>query len=234
MQAILLAGGKGTRLRPYTTVLPKPLLPIGDYPILEVVVRQLSRAGFGRLVLAVGYHHELLRAFFGDGKRWGLQIAYSLENEPLGTAGPLRCIAELDDHFLMMNGDILTDLRYADLVKFHHASGAELTIATHQRSVSIDYGTLTFDDKGRLSGYEEKPSLSYNVSMGIYVVSRSAVDAIPAGVRFDLPHWVDALLKAGRHVQCYPFDGYWKDIGRREDYESAIEDFERKREEFLR
>ena len=142
MQAVILAGGKGARLRPYTTVLPKPLMPVGDYPILEVVIRQLKKFGFKRVILAVGHQAELFQAFFGNGEKWGIDIEYSFEDKPLGTAGPIRGINNLDDNFLMMNGDILTDFRLDKLMKFHKSQTATMTIATHKRSVKIDYGTL--------------------------------------------------------------------------------------------
>lgn len=233
MQAVILAGGKGARLRPYTTVLPKPLMPIGDYPVLEVVIRQLKKFGFKTVILAVGHQSELFKAFFGKGQKWGIDIKYSFENEPLGTAAPLRKIRNLDDTFLMMNGDILTNLKLDDLMQFHRNEGATMTVATHKRSVKIDYGTLEYDEQGILRNYREKPVLNYNVSMGIYVLSRRSVDFIPKGRPFDFPDLVTALLNGGERVVCYANDSYWMDIGRPDDYRLAIDDFEKMKEVFL-
>jgi len=233
MQAVLLVGGKGTRLRPYTAVFPKSLLPLGDRPILEVVVRQLRREGFTELVMAVGHQHEMFRLFFGDGEKWGVRIRYSLEDEPLGTAGPLRRIEGLDENFLMMNGDLLTDLSYGELFRNHVRHGHPATLAIHRREVRIDYGTLESGEDGRLLSYTEKPRLHYQVSMGIYVLSRSVLDVVPEDRPFDFPDLVDALLRDGRRVQCYPYNGYWLDIGRPEDYAIALEDFDRMKDRLL-
>lgn len=233
MQAVILAGGKGTRLRPYTTVLPKPLMTIGDYPVLEVVIRQLKKFGFKCVILAVGYQSELFKAFFGKGQKWGIEIRYSFENEPLGTAAPLKKIRGLDDTFLMMNGDILTNLKLNDLVRFHRSEDAAMTVATHRRSVKIDYGTLEYDEKGILKKYREKPILNYNVSMGIYVLSRRSIDYIPDARPFDFPDFVETLLNGGERVVCYGNDSYWMDIGRPDDYQLAVDDFEKMKEEFL-
>jgi len=233
MQAVILAGGKGTRLKPYTTVLPKPLMPIGDYPILEVVIRQLKKNGFDRIIIAVGYHAEIIQAFFGNGEKWGVHIEYSFEDKPLGTAAPLRNIQNLDDNFLMMNGDILTDLDFKKLIEFHGQQDAAITIATHNRSVKIDYGTLEYDEHNVLKKFSEKPILNYNVSMGIYVCSKRIIDHIPEDKYFDFPDMVQALLRNNKKVFCYPYDGYWLDIGRPDDYEIAIDDFENHKNEFL-
>ena len=233
MQAVILAGGKGARLRPYATVLPKPLMPIGDYPILEVVIRQLKKFGFKKVILAVGHQAELFQAFFGNGEKWGIDIEYSFEDKPLGTAGPIRGINNLDDNFLMMNGDILTDLRLDKLMKFHKSQKATMTIATHKRSVKIDYGTLDYDNKGVLRNFMEKPIIHYDVSMGIYILSRITIDFIPKDCLFDFPDLVQELLRNKQNVICYPYDGYWLDIGRPEDYETAIEDFEKMKGRFL-
>lgn len=227
MQAVILAGGKGTRLRPYTTVFPKPLMPIGEYPILEVVIRQLRKHGFRKLTLAVGHMHELFRAFFSEGEKWDLKIEYSLEDKPLGTAGPLKRIEGLEDDFLMMNGDILTDLNFGELMAFHKAHGGPATIVTHRREVKIDYGALDFDTDGVLRRYTEKPTLSYDVSMGIYCLSRRAVDVIPDDSYFDFPSLMNALMAEGEKIICRPYSGYWLDIGRPDDYEQAIQDFEK-------
>ena len=226
MHAVILAGGKGRRLKPYTTVFPKPLMPLGDYPILEVVIRQLHKCGYRKLTLCVGYQHELFRAFFGEGEKWGVELKYVLEDQPLGTAGPLKLIDDLPKHFLLMNGDILTDLDFAEPMCFHREGGNAATILTHERSVDVNYGTLEYDEAGILHSYTEKPSLKYHVSMGVYVLSRETVECIPRGQAFDFPDLINALLKQKSKVVCYPYGGYWQDIGRPDDYEQAVNDFE--------
>lgn len=233
MQAVILAGGKGTRLRPYTAVLPKPLMPVGEYPILEIVIRQLARCKFKRVIFAVGHLSELFKAFFGSGDKWGIHIDYSFECEPLGTAGPLNRIENLDETFLMMNGDILTDLEFGKLIDFHKSHDALMTIATHKRFIKIDYGTLEYDSLGVIRNYSEKPQLSYNVSMGVYALSRRCVKFIPKERAFDFPDLVKTLLEKGEKVLSYPSDCYWLDIGRPDDYKVAIDDFEKMKEVFL-
>ena len=229
-RAVILAGGKGTRLGPYTTVLPKPLLPIGNKAILDVLVRQLKDAGITDLTFAVGYLAHLIRAVFGDGSAHGVNIEYHFEEEPLGTVGPLASLDELDSTFLLMNGDVLTSIDYSDLYRKHREDGNILTVATHSRIVRSDYGVLHLDGQNggtrRVIGYEEKPEIPYTVSMGIYVAEPEVVDYVPQGQRFDLPDLVLELLKAEQPVGSYLFDGYWLDIGRHEDYEQAIADFE--------
>ncbi len=233
MHAVILAGGKGTRLKPYSTILPKPLMPIGEMPILEVVMRQLRWAGFKDVTIAVGYLAELLQAFFGNGERLGLDIRYSMEDRPLGTVGPLKIINDLPQTFLMMNGDILTNLNYQDLVSFHKQQNALLTIATYERQVKVDFGVLEADENGFLSRYVEKPTLDYSVSMGIYVFNREALKYVPDGKYFDFPELVQTLIGHGERVASYPFDGYWLDIGRPDDYAKAANEFEEKQHEFL-
>ena len=226
MQAIILAGGKGTRLKPYTTVLPKPLMPIGDCPILEVVVRQLKKNCFNKITMAIGHQHDLFMAFFGNGDKWGIPIEYYVEKEPMGTAGAICHIDNLADNFLMMNGDILTDLSFRELFNIHKEKKADLTIATHQRVQAINYGILEYDKEGRLTTFTEKPSIPFSVSMGVYVLSRSVLRLIPKKGRFDFPDLVQKILAEKMHVYCHPYDGYWMDIGRPDDYEQAIDDYE--------
>lgn len=235
MRAIVLAGGKGQRLRPYTTVLPKPLMPIGDMPILEVVLRQLKAAGVTRVTMAVGYLAELMQAFFGHGERLGMPIDYSFEDKPLGTVGPLTLIPDLaeEETFLMMNGDILCTLDYRDLIRHHRESGAAATIATFKRQVKIDFGVIETSPEGLLTGYIEKPSFDYRVSMGIYCFDRRVLGHLHRGEYRDFPDLVKTLIAAGEPVASYPFDGYWLDIGRPDDYATAIEEFESRRAEFI-
>jgi NDP-sugar pyrophosphorylase family protein len=230
-RVVILAGGRGSRLAPYTTVLPKPLMPIGDRAILDVVVRQLRDFGFGRMTIAVGYLAHLVEAVLGDGDRHGVQIDYHVEDDPLGTAGPFGVIEGLGDGpFLAMNGDILTTLDYGTFFDEHCRSGNAMTIATHARVVRTNYGVLHLGAGGNgtigeVTGYEEKPEIPYTVSMGVYALSPAALEHVPAG-RFDIPDLVLALLAAGLPVGAYPFDGYWLDIGRHDDYEQALRDYE--------
>lgn len=233
MKAVILAGGKGQRLAPYSTVLPKPLMPIGDMPILEVVLRQLQRHGCTEATLAVGHLAELLMAFFGDGSKLGLRLNYSIEDQPLGTAGPLSLAQGLDDHFFVMNGDILTDLDYSDLYRFHRERGALATIATSERTVRIDFGVLETDGDRSVTEYIEKPTRSYQVSMGIYVFAPAVLNYIKPDTYFDFPDLVKLLLREGQPVATYPFSGYWQDIGRPDDYAKAMEDFEQHLPRFL-
>lgn len=233
MHAVILAGGKGTRLRPYTTILPKPLMPIGDMPILEVVLRQLEASGFKKITMAVGHLEGLLKAFFGNGNRFGLEIRYSRENEPLGTVGPLTLIEDLPENFLMMNGDILTTLNYNDFMKFHLDNKAIATIATHIRNVKIDLGVVETDENRRLTGYVEKPTMEYTVSMGIYAFRFDVLRYITGVKYIDFPDLVKMLIKNGEKVISYPYDGYWLDIGRPDDFATAVKEFEQRKEEFL-
>ena len=233
MRAIILAGGRGTRLLPYTTVLPKPLMPVGDMPILEIMLRQLKASGVQRVTMAVGYLAELLEAFFRDGSRLGLQIDYSMEERPLGTVGPLTLIDGLDDTFLVMNGDTLTTIDYAELVSHHRASGAMATIATFARQVKIDFGVIEADSTNRVVDYVEKPSLDYRVSMGIYVFEPSVLRHLEKAAYCDLPTLVRRLLDAGERVSAYPFSGNWLDMGRPDDYSRAIEEFAARRSDYL-
>lgn len=234
MRAVILAGGKGTRLAPYTTVLPKPLMPIGDMPILEVVLRQLKGAGVSHVTMAVGYLAELLEAFFRDGSRLDLELDYSIEDSPLGTVGPLTQIERLDDTFLMMNGDVLTTMDYADLVRTHRESGAIATVATHRRDVRIDFGVLETGENNELVEYIEKPTMHYRVSMGVYVFEPRILDYLEPKKYRDFPDLVKQLIDSGERVNSYPFSGYWLDIGRHDDYARAIEEFDSRRHEFLR
>jgi NDP-sugar pyrophosphorylase family protein len=224
-RAVILAGGRGSRLAPYTTVLPKPLLPVGDRAILDVVVRQLRRTGFDDLTIAVGHLAHLIAAVFGNGDGHDVKIKYHEESSPRGTAGPLATIDGLDETFLMLNGDVLTTLDFRALVDAHVAAQNALTIATHRREVYVDYGVLHSED-ARVIGYEEKPTLSYTVSMGVYALEPSVRRFVPDDRPFDLPDLVLALLEAGEPVGSFPYDGYWLDIGRHDDYEQAIAEFD--------
>jgi NDP-sugar pyrophosphorylase family protein len=226
MKAVVLAGGKGTRLAPYTKILPKPLMPIGDMPILEILLRQIKTSGINEVILAVGHLAGLLRAFFRDGDHLGLRIRYSYEEKPLGTAGPLSKIKGLDENFLVTNGDVLTTLDIRSMIEAHQRSGAAATIATHTRKVNVDLGVIQFNGKNEIVGYLEKPTYEYQVSMGIYVFEPRVLNYIPYDQYLDFPDLVLRLIGSGERVLGYPFDGYWQDLGRPDDYEQAISEFE--------
>lgn len=235
-RAVILAGGLGTRLRPYTTVLPKPLMPVGDRPVLDVVILQLRAAGFERITIATGHLAELIEAFFGDGSRHRIPIDYFREREPLGTVGALSLIEGLDEPFLVMNGDVLTDMDYAALLERHVASDAVATIATKHRDVEISLGVLRFGeaaDPTRLTDYVEKPTVSYEASMGVYCFDPSVIAHIEPGVRLDFPDLVLRLIADGQVVRAWPSEDYWLDIGRPDDYVRAMEDFERMRDRLI-
>jgi len=232
MVGVILAGGKGTRLRPFTMTIPKPLLPVGDAPIIEVVIRQMAAAGIRRIVLALGHLAPLFTALIGNGSRWGVEIEYCLEDEPLGTAGVLRLVPQLEENFLVMNGDVLTTLDYETLFATHHRHNAWATVALTQREVQIDYGVIVTQN-GFLSEYKEKPTIRYDVSMGINVLSARCIQFIPPGCRFDMPDLLLAIQRAGRPVVCHPTTCYWKDIGLFEDYQTASADFVENPSRFL-
>jgi NDP-mannose synthase len=236
-RAIILAGGLGMRLRPYTSVLPKPLMPVGDRPVLDIVVRQLRRDGFERITIATGYLAELIEAFLGRGERYGIDVDYYREGEPLGTVGALALISDLgDDDFLVMNGDVLTDLDYGALLDRHRQSGAIATIATKRKVVQISLGVLRFNDASdatRLTGYDEKPTIEYDASMGIYCFSPRVVEHVVPGERLDFPDLILRLIAAGETVRAWPSDDFWLDIGRVEDYEEAMDHFDTIRERLI-
>lgn len=233
MKAVVLAGGKGSRLAPYTKILPKPLMPISDMPILEVILLQLRDAGIKDVVLTVGHLSELLRAFFRDGSQFGINITYSYEERPLGTAGPIALVCGLNETFLVTNGDVLTTLNLHDLVRFHQEQKAAATIAVHHRQSKIDLGVIQKDGNCLITGYIEKPIYHFLVSMGIYVFEPTVLSYIPPSEYLDFPCLAKNLIAAGEKVVAYEFDGYWEDLGRPDDYERASQDFEKMRSQFL-
>jgi len=233
MRAVILAGGKGTRLAPYTKILPKPLVPIGDMPIMEVMIRQLRRAGIDEIILAVGHLASLVQAFFGNGSQFGVKISYSYEEAPLGTIGPLALMPRPQGTFLVMNGDILTTLNLRNLLSFHKNNRVLATIAMHKRCVKIDLGVIECNADNRVTGYLEKPAHHYAASMGVYVFEPRLLDHIPPMQYLDFPDLINRLIQAGEPVAAYPFEGYWQDLGRPDDYEQAARDFETMREQFL-
>lgn len=232
-RAVILAGGKGTRLRPYTVVFPKPLMPLGDYPILEVIVRQLVHFQFDHITMAVNHQANLIKAFFGNGEQWGVHIDYSLEAEPLSTIAPLKLIPDLPQNFLLLNGDVLTDLNMAALLQSHIDHHRSFTIAAFERSHIVDYGVLCVDQHGVLTAFTEKPVMKYIVSMGVYAVNRDALSHAPSGKRYGFDDLMRDMLAAGRPVYVEKHPGYWLDIGRPDDYMQAIEEFEHHKSRLL-
>lgn len=232
IEAVILAGGKGRRLRPFTKLIPKPLVTLDGFPVLEIVLRQLARSGFRRVVITLGHEAELIRANFSDGADLGLRISYAEEASPLGTAGPLGRLTGLAEDFLVMNGDLLTTLDFRSLLATHERNGPMLTIAAHERSIPVEFGVIVGSDE-RVTGFREKPTLHYMVSMGIYAFNAGVLRFIGKGERLDFPDLVLRLLGSGQDVRYLSFSGYWLDIGSGEDYQRAQEDFPGMRELFL-
>ncbi|MFI0435952.1 MAG: sugar phosphate nucleotidyltransferase [Parachlamydiaceae bacterium] len=220
--AVILAGGLGTRLKPYTTVLPKPLVPVGERPILEIIISQLAKSGFKKVTIAINHKGNLIKAFFGDGSQWNIDIDYSMEKRPLGTMGPLNLIGDLPDNFLVMNGDVLTDLDFDCLYHFHLNNESLFTIASCQREEKSEFGVLDVRE-GQLVGFREKPIMQYMVSMGIYMVNKRILQFIPSEVLFGFDHLMMKLIGLNEHVLTYHHQGLWLDIGRPQDCLEANE-----------
>lgn len=222
MRAILLAGGKGTRLKPYTTLIPKPLVPLGgEVAILEIVIKQLKKSGFTQITIAINHLAHLIKAYMGDGSKWGLEIDYSLELEPLGTIGPLTLIENLPENFLVMNGDILSNIDHKQFLENHIAQGSQISVSTCKRESKIDFGVIQYDHSEELTGFVEKPVYHFDVSMGIYCLHRSVVENLPKGQKYGFDDLMIDALKKRQKVSIHPFSGFWLDIGRPEDYEYA-------------
>jgi NDP-sugar pyrophosphorylase family protein len=227
MRAIILAGGKGTRLRPYTVTFPKPLVPLGgEMPVMEIIIRQLARQGVRHVTLAVNHLANLIQAFFGDGSKWGLRIAYSLEETPLSTIGPLTLLADLPENFLVLNGDVLCDLDMAAFYQAHCAAGNDITVSVCRREQFVNYGVLEYDGAGRITGFREKPSYAFDVSMGVYCINRKVVASLKPGAAYGFDNLMLDGIRNGLKMVAQPFNGYWLDIGRPEDYETANANFE--------
>ncbi len=227
MKAVILAGGKGTRLRPYTSILPKPLMPIGELPILEIILRQLVHHGVTEVVIAIGYLGALIQTYLEQSpisKR--LKVRYHIEHEPLGTAGAIGTIPGLDEPFLVMNGDILSNVDYADMMRVHKARAADLTVGVVETTVQIQLGVLDVTSDRRIVGYDEKPTKSYSASMGVYVYSPAILELIEPGQYLDAPSLVLKLIAAERNVIGYREDFHWIDIGNLGEYERAQVEFE--------
>lgn len=224
MQAILLAGGEGTRLRPFTSVLPKPLVPIAGVPVLTVMINQLRASGVTAFVIAVNKFASIVQAMYRDGADFGVTIGYTHEPQPLGTIGPLRLVDRLDDDFLVANGDIVSDLDFGALFASHQASGCLLTIGLSKRRLRSEFGVIEFDGADRLTAFTEKPVYDLHCSMGCYAMKREVLDFVPPDTNFGLDKLVFALLAAGQPINVFRHDGYWLDLGRPEDYDQVNAD----------
>lgn len=225
-RAIILAGGKGTRLKPFTVSIPKPLVPVGDMPILEIILRKLAKHGFNHVTITLNHMAEIIMAFTNNGAKWGIRIDYSIESKPLSTMGPLTLIHDLPDDFMVLNGDVLTDLDFEFFFNYHLENRNIFTIAAYKREEVIDYGVLYQDKKNKLKRFEEKPSYNFLVSMGIYMVNRKIVNHIPHDTFFGFDHLMNLLLQKETPPSIYQHHGYWLDIGRPDDYEKALQDIE--------
>ncbi len=225
MRAIILAGGKGTRLKPYSAVLPKPLVPIGDKAILEILINRLKKSGITSLTICVNHLAGLIKAYFGDGKKLGVNIEYSIEDKPLGTVAPIKLIDDLPEDFFVINGDLLTDLDFRELFKCHLENNSLMTIATYKRTLKIDFGVIDIDkNKSVIKGFKEKPEYELDVSMGVYVINKKVLEMIPRDKKFGFDDLIFEILKKNQPIKVYPYSGYWLDIGRPDDYEKANED----------
>ena len=234
MKAVILAGGKGRRLAPYTTTLPKPLLPVGEMPILEILLIQLKSFGITDISLCVGYLGSLIQAYFGKGERYGMNIEYTFESQPLGTAGPLKLVERLTEPFLVLNGDLLTTINFRGLIDYHFQHGQKATISLAERNVKIDFGVIEYDHNGSLIDYKEKPETRFFVSMGVYVFHPAVLNFIERGTRLDLPDLILKMNRAGEVVKTYIPACQWLDIGRPEDYEEANRIMDKEKGVFLR
>lgn len=225
-RAVLLAGGRGTRLYPYTAVFPKPLVPVGDKPILEILIRQLKYYGFREITLCVGHLANLIETYFGDGSRFGVKLDYSFEDKPMGTIAPLNLLGDLPNTFLVANGDLLIDFDFRKIWKAHRSNGAILTIGTCIRHEKVELGVLEAKEKMVVS-YKEKPEFDYRVSTGVYIFSKRVLEYVPKKTYFDFPCLVNKLLENKEKVMSYDISGFWLDIGRPDDYQKAVEKFSR-------
>jgi NDP-sugar pyrophosphorylase family protein len=225
-RAVLLAGGKGTRLKPYTLSLPKPLVPVGGIPIIEIIIRQLAHHGFNHVTITVNHLADMIKEYCGDGSKWGIKIDYSLELKPLSTMGPLQLIKDLPENFLVMNGDVLTDLNYANFFETHVNNKSIFTISSYLRDHKVDYGVLETNDNNQLISFSEKPILHYKVSMGVYMLNKACLDVIPEDTFYGFDHLMIDLMARHQPATVQVFDGYWLDIGRPDDYEKACVDFD--------
>ena len=232
-RVIILAGGVGTRLKPYTIALPKPLVPVGDYPIMEIIIRQLAHYGFDKITLTVGHLGDIIKAYFGDGRKWNIKIDYSLEEKPMNTMGPLTLINDLPENFLVMNGDVLTNLNFDHFFNYHIQQNNLFSISGYKRNIHSEFGVLEVNKKNYLDGFSEKPIINYVVSMGVYMVNKSILNYIPQNEAFGFDQLMLRLIEKNKPASVKMFNGYWQDIGRPNDYEIAIRDFKNNPSFFL-
>ena len=225
--AVILSGGKGTRLYPYTVSLPKPLLPVGDKPILEIIIKQLKEAGFSKVILAVNHQADIIMSYFGDGDKFGLDIAYSLENTPLGTMAPLKSLKALPEQFLVMNGDVLTDLDYEGFFEGHKQSGADFTVSACKTTQKSQFGVIDIDATNQVIGFQEKPEINLIVSMGIYGMGANALSLIPENKPFGFDDLMRVGLAGNLVIKASLHNGYWRDLGTPEDYQKANDEVNR-------
>ena len=233
VRAVILAGGKGTRLRPLTAVFPKPLVPLGNRAVIEILLQRLAQAGYVDVTISTGYLAELIRAVCSDGSRFGLKIGYVGEDEPLGTAGPLSLLRDLTDPMIVMNGDLLTTLNLAAMIRYHREQQADLTVGVFPREVRIDFGVVESGADGEFQGFREKPTLHFDVSMGVNVIGAGALQQVITGQRLDMPDLVLKVHESGGKVACFRQACRWLDIGRLDDYTLAQEEFERDEKAYL-
>lgn len=234
--AVLLAGGLGSRLAPFTAVIPKPLVPIGERDsIVEVVLKQLAHHGFEQVYISIGYLGHLIRAVIGDGSAYGLKVDYVSEEQPLGTVGPLNLLQDkLPSSFLLLNGDVLTDLDFSGLLQSHTQAGRTLTVATYPRQVKVDLGVLDTAPSGQVVGFREKPTYDFYVSMGVYAMHRRVLEQIPTGQAFGFDQLMLRLLEIEDPIGTYDWGhGRWLDIGRHDDFAEAQATFARDRSVYL-
>jgi NDP-mannose synthase len=225
MKVVIMAGGKGTRLKPYTTSIPKPLVPIGERAIIEILLNRLKTNGVDEVFICLNHFAEIIKAFLGDGHKFGIKINYSLEDRPLSTVAPIKLIHGLPDNFLVMNGDLLTDLDFSKLFSHHIENKALLTVAVYNRTLKIDFGVIDINSENNTAnGFREKPEFNYNVSMGVYAMNIKVLEFVPENEPFGFDHLMLKLLELKQSISIFPYKGYWLDIGRPEDYEKANND----------
>lgn len=232
-RVVIQAGGKGSRLYPYTKVLPKPLMPVGGMPILEIMIRQLASQGFRDLIISIGYLGDMIRLCCGHGEKWGVKIEYVTEEQPLGTMGPLKMMTDLGETFLVMNGDLLTDFRFDSFLQQHSKGDSLLTIGTYQKPVSISLGVLKTDEAMKVVGFTEKPTLHFPCSMGIYAMQAAVLDLIPEARAFGFDDLMHTMLEKELQATAYIFNGTWMDIGRPEDFQAACDMVEKEPGKFI-
>ncbi len=221
MKAILLAGGKGRRLQPFTTTIPKPLFPIGEKPIIQVIIEQLKTFGVNEFIISLGYLGELIEAFLGDGKKYNTKITYVREDIPLGTAGAISLLPDLDNDYIFMNGDILSTIDFTEAYTKHKDSNALITICTFEKTTKSSLGVLELNAKGEVENYLEKPELKQIVSSGIYILNPKIKNFIPLDQKFDLPDLVKYMINEDMKINTYAIKGEWFDIGTPSDLEKA-------------